>query len=119
MTRSTGWIVALLFLAASVALAQTPAPAPAPQPAPSAMECQQMMEKMHASMKTMDNQLQPLVEKMNAATGTARTEAAIAVINELVRQRSAMRDQMMAMMPQMMCMKDCPMIRKGMQAEHH
>lgn len=131
MSKSTGWIVAFLLLT-TAAWAQTPTPAPAPQPAPMAMDCQAMMEKMQTSMKAMDDQLQPLVAKMNAAKGSARTDAAVAVINELVRQRSQMRDSMMAMMPQMMghmmghmqsgaadAMKSCPMMKQGATHEHN
>ncbi len=39
---------------------------------------------------------------MNAATGGKKTDAAAAVINELVAQRKQMREQMMTMQPEMM-----------------
>lgn len=92
------------------------------------MDCEAMMEKMQSSSKAMDDRLQPLIDEMNKAKGSARVDRMAAVINELVTQRKQMREQMMAMMPQMMghmmqhvqsgmmsgmshSMSDCPMMK--------
>jgi hypothetical protein len=119
-------IAAALLLSAVAAFAQSEKP----------MDCQAMMQDMQKSMKSMDDRLQPLVAKMNQAKGSARTDALVAVVNELVAQRQQMRDQMGSMMPQMMdhmlqhmqhgmmqgmvdSMKSCPMMQmQGKQQGH-
>ena len=59
-------------------------------------------KEMMAKVEAMDARLDELVRKMNAATGSKKTDAVAAVINELVAQRKQMREQMMAMQPEMM-----------------
>ena len=73
---------------------------------------------------------QTLVDDMNKARGSAKTEKMAAVINELVSQRSMMQKEMMTMQPQMMdhmmehmkmgmmkgasdSMADCPMMKES------
>jgi hypothetical protein len=108
--------VLLASLVGAVTLwAQQPTP---PPPAAQKMEMsgkpstmdQKMMEEsmmahhkeMMAKMEAMDARLDGLVKTMNAATGSKKTNAVAAVINELVAQRKQMRDDMMAMQPEMM-----------------
>ena len=106
--------LAVLFLAALTLPAQQPAPAP---PAAQKMEMpgkpgmmdgkmdESMMahhKEMMAKMEAMDARLDELVKKMNAATGSKKSDAVAAVVNELVTQRKEMRDHMMAMAPEMM-----------------
>lgn len=67
--------------------------------------CQAMMAKkqaMTAEMNAMDTQLDSLVAAMNAAKGNKRVDAVAAVVNELVTQRKAMRNEMATMEPMMM-----------------
>ena len=59
-------------------------------------------KEMMAKMEAMDARLDELVKTMNAATGTKKTNAVAAVVNELVAQRKQMREQMMSMQPEMM-----------------
>jgi hypothetical protein len=59
-------------------------------------------KEMMAKMEAADARLDELVKAMNAATGSRKTNAVAAVVNELVAQRKQMRDQMMAMQPEMM-----------------
>jgi hypothetical protein len=59
-------------------------------------------KEMMAKMEAMDARLDELVKKMNAATGSKKSDAVAAVVNELVTQRKQMRDDMMAMAPEMM-----------------
>ncbi len=59
-------------------------------------------KEMMAKMEAADARLDGLVKTMNAATGSKKTNAVAAVINELVAQRKQMRDDMMAMQPEMM-----------------
>lgn len=68
-------------------------------------ECKAMMAKhegMKAEMASLDARLDSLLAAMNAARGSKKVDATAAVLNELVAQRKAMRDHMMAMGPQMM-----------------
>lgn len=68
-------------------------------------DCQAMMamhQKMMEHMKTMDANLDMLVQKMNSATGQAKVDATAAVVNELVTQRKSMRDGMEKMQGGMM-----------------
>ena len=58
-------------------------------------------KEMMAKMEAMDARLDALVKTMNAATGKKKMDAEAAVINELVAQRKQMRDDMMAMQPEM------------------
>ena len=101
------------------------------------MDCQAMMEKMHASQKALDEKLDGLISQMNKASGSAKVDRMAAVINELVSQRKQMHSQMMTMMPQMMehmmghmqsgmshgmseGMHACPMMQsKGEHEGHH
>jgi hypothetical protein len=57
---------------------------------------------MMAKMEAMDARLDELVKTMNATTGSKKTNAVAAVLNELIAQRKQMRDDMMAMQPEMM-----------------
>ena len=136
----------LLFLTLLVAFSpaasaqhQHPAAAPAPTAATDApaMNCEAMMQEMHASSKAMDDRLQQLVDEMNKAKGSAKVDRVAAVVNELVTQRKQMREQMMTMMPKMMghmsqhmqggmmqgmasSMEGCPMMKSGQKpAEEH
>ncbi len=59
-------------------------------------------KEMMAKMEAADARLDELVKTMNAATGSKKTDAMAAVINELVAQRKQMRKDMMAMQPEMM-----------------
>ena len=105
-------VVSTLVLAFGVipagVMAQTPAPPP-PMPmmegGPMMEECKAMMAK-HEAMKTemaaKDAKLDALLVAMNAAKGNKKMDATAAVVSELVAQREAMRDHMMAMGPQMM-----------------
>jgi hypothetical protein len=92
-----------------------------------AAKCQAMMadhEKMMADMKAADQRLDDLVVKMNAASGTEKTNAIAAVVNEMVSQRRTMRDGMMKMQQGMMAhmaehmqagkgaMAMCPMMKQ-------
>jgi hypothetical protein len=98
-------------------------------------------KEMMAKMEAMDARLDDLVKKMNAATGSRKSDAVAAVVNELVAQRKQMREQMMGMMPEMMkhmsdhmrrgmmkgmddSMAECPMMKgmtsgKDAHAGHH
>jgi hypothetical protein len=95
------------------------------------MDCEAMMKKhgeMQAKNKEMDARLDQLVAAMNQADGQAKIDRMAAVVNELVAQRSQMRDHMAGMMPMMMQhmghhmqagkggMAECPMM-KMMHAE--
>jgi TolA-binding protein len=108
--RATGWTAALL-LGSTVLWAQAAPPAgPAPagqeqpragagQTKPMAVSCQQLMqrhEQMMSDLEQMDAKLYGLVEKMNSAKGDARVDAAVAVINELMRQRRQVHERMTA-----------------------
>lgn len=121
-----------MFLMNTMA-AQTPAAPRAAQqqvaPAPSAeakkqdqgpmMMGQNMMamrQKMMADSKAADAQLQPLVDKMEAAKGPARVDAMAAVLTELVRQRTIARGQM-DQMSQMMMPNMMGMMMQGMTAD--
>ena len=147
--------VFLVSFAGAVTLwAQQPTPAP---PAGQKMEMQgkpgmmddKMMDEsmmshhseMMAKMEAMNARLDDLVKKMNAATGSKKTDAVAAVINELVAQRKQMQAQMMAMQPEMMkhmmghlrmgmmkgmddAMSKCPMMKgmapaKDEHSDHH
>ena len=69
------------------------------------MSCAEMMKKheeMKQKMEAADARLTTLVEQMNAAKGSAKTDRMAAVINELVDQRRAMHEGMMTMQPMMM-----------------
>ncbi len=92
-----------------------------------AAKCQAMMadqEKMMTEMKAADQRLDDLVAKMNAASGTEKSDATAAVVTEMVTQRRTMRDGMMKMedgmmghmMEHMQAGKDsmamCPMMKQ-------
>ena len=127
--------VLLASLVGAVTLwAQQPTP---PPPAAQKMEMsgkpstmdQKMMEEsmmahhkeMMAKMEAMDARLDGLVKTMNAATGSKKTNAVAAVINELVAQRKQLRDEMMKHMMAHMgmgmmkgmedSMAQCPMMK--------
>jgi hypothetical protein len=55
-----------------------------------------MCHNMMAEMKAADAGLEQLVKAMNAATGEAKVAALAQIVTELVRQRTAMHDHMMA-----------------------
>jgi hypothetical protein len=68
-------------------------------------DCKAMMQQhdaMQKHMAEMDAKLQALVDDMNKAKGSAKTEKMAAVINELVAQRAMMQKHMTEMMPMMM-----------------
>ena len=131
----------LLFVISHMVYAQHQHPAPAPAPASAtdapAMNCEAMMQEMHASSAAMDDRLQQLVDEMNKAKGSAKVDRMASVINELVTQRKQMREQMMTVMPKMMghmsqhthdgmmqgmasSMEGCPMMKSGQKsAEEH
>lgn len=133
--RSLSMLFVSLVVAASPAVfaqQQHPVAAPASIDADDApaMNCEAMMQEMHASSKAMDDRLQQLVDEMNKASGSAKVDRMAAVLNELVTQRRQMREQMMTMMPKMMghmsqhmqsgmmqgmasSMAGCPMMRSG------
>lgn len=125
--KKTVFLFLGLMIAAGAMCAQMTAP-PAAQHSQN-MDCQAMMQQMHAGMDEMDQRLKTLVEAMNAARGSARVDRMAAVINELVVQRTQMRERMMTMMPMMMqhmsqhmqsgmmkgmseSMSGCPMMQK-------
>ena len=99
-------VTAIILLVGSAVFAQQPAPGMQGMQPPAArmdsMNCQAMMEQMQASDKAMDDRLQPLIDDMNKARGSAKVDRMAAVINELVSQRKQMRENMKAMMPKMM-----------------
>lgn len=99
MRNSTLLFLACMLLAASAAFAQHPAAGAEQMPS---MDCQAMMQEMHASSKAMDDRLQMMIDDMNKARGAAKVDRMAAVINELVAQRKQMREHMMTMMPRMM-----------------
>jgi hypothetical protein len=145
----------LVSFAGAVTLwAQQPAPAPPAgqkmeMPGKPGMMDDKMMDEsmmnhhteMMAKMEAMNARLDDLVKKMNAATGSKKTDAVAAVINELVAQRKQMQAQMMAMQPEMMkhmmghlrmgmmkgmedAMSKCPMMKgmdpaKDAHSDHH
>jgi hypothetical protein len=59
-------------------------------------------KEMMARMDAMDARLDELVKTMNAAKGNKKVDAVGAVVSELVVQRKEMRQQMMAIQPEMM-----------------
>ncbi len=61
-----------------------------------------MHQQMMAQMKADNAKLADLAKQMNAAQGSARMEATVAVVNELVRQHLAMADHMSKMSEAMM-----------------
>lgn len=68
-------------------------------------DCAAMMQKheaMQKHMAEMDAKLQTLVDEMNKAKGSAKTDKTAAVVTELVAQRAMMQKQMKDMHPQMM-----------------
>jgi hypothetical protein len=56
------------------------------------------MRHMTAAMDSMDARLDPLVVRMNQATGTAKVDAMAQVINELVAERKMMHVHMRQLM---------------------
>jgi hypothetical protein len=106
-------VLLVSFVGAMTLWAQEPTP-PAAQkmemPGKQAMMDEKMTEEsmmahhkeMMSKMEAMDARLDELVKKMNAATGSKKPDAVAAVINELVAQRKRMREQMIAMQPEMM-----------------
>jgi hypothetical protein len=113
----SGLTVALVLVGVVVVHGQTATPskgaAPSPQSStqkpPSMMveesQASAMMaqrQQMMASMRALDQKLDALVSKMNAARGTDKVDAIAAVVKEMVTQRTQMRDQMMTMDDRMM-----------------
>jgi hypothetical protein len=78
------------------------------QSAPAAKQAQTMggmmadRKGMMADFAAADKKLDELVARMNAATGTAKVDAIAAVINELVTERTQMRNRMTTMQDRMM-----------------
>lgn len=97
-------VAALLLPAAGAG--QTPQqPHEHKQPADMAGGCKAMMadhQKMMAEMKAVDERLDALVAKMNAATGEAKVNATAEAVAELVAQRKTTRDRMLGMHQRMM-----------------
>jgi hypothetical protein len=71
--------------------------APAPPAGQAMAGMMKMREEMMAAMKVEADHLDSLVKQMNAADGAAKTEAIAAVVNELVRQHTAMQERMHGM----------------------
>ncbi len=61
-----------------------------------------MHQQMMADMKADNAKLADLAKQMNAASGNAKLDATVAVVNELVRQHQAMADHMSKMSEHMM-----------------
>jgi hypothetical protein len=78
------------------------ASAPGQQSQPQMQDMMKMHEQMMGEMKAASARLDELASKMNAATGSARVDATVAVVNELVRQHKAMVDHMGQMAEHMM-----------------
>ena len=114
MGKTISVLLGSVFGAATLWAQQPTAPPPAAQKMemqgkPGMMEEKMMDEsmmahhkEMMAKMEAMDARLDDLVKKMNAATGSRKTDAVAAVVNELDAQRKQMREHMMAMQPEMM-----------------
>jgi hypothetical protein len=132
-TRSSGYLIGSLFVLALGTGVATDAPRQAQstdtKPSGDMMAmCKSMMadrQKMMDEMKAADQRLHQLVQKMNAASGQAKVDAAAAAVTELVEQRSGMHDRMMRMHEGMMghmmqhsqagpqSMGACPMMKMG------
>lgn len=108
------FLTALLFATALGSLA-APGPAlaadtgKAADKAPACKDWEARHEAMEARMAEMDQRLDSLVARMNAAKGDARLDAVMAVLNELVAQRAEMRAHRMGHHPHM----GCPMAGSG------
>lgn len=103
MKRMIGF--GLMLLLTPALFAQMTMPMPADQKPAAMPDCAAMMKSedaMKQHMTEMNAKLQTLVDGMNKAKGSAKTERMAAVINELVAQRSMMQKEMMAMQPEMM-----------------
>lgn len=88
---------------------QNPAPqGTTPQPQPGMADMMKMHEQMMAEMKANAGRLDALVKAMNAASGTAKTDAIAAVVNELVRQHAGMQTHMRGMHETMMSQHQTP-----------
>jgi hypothetical protein len=129
----------IAFLPVYALAQQAATPSPPPHEHPVAIEGKTdagMMEKhkdwqakhenMMAEMKAMDARLDEKLAAMNAAKGDQKVEAMAAVINELVSQRKAMRENLGGMHHEMKGpmmgqsgVEDCPMMKHhgGMQAD--
>ncbi len=123
--RATTWTVglsivgALAVLSGSFMAAQAPSANAAKQDQAAATAGQNMMamrQRMMADQKEADARLQPLIDKMNGATGSAKVDAMAAVVTEMVRQRTADR-QSMNQMSQMMMPNMMGMMMQGMTAD--
>lgn len=128
-TVGLGAAGALAVLSVSMLAAQAPTAAPtARQQAPSANATKQdeaatsgqnmmaMRQKMMVAQKESDARLQPLIDKMNAATGSAKVDVMAAVVTELVRQH-AVDGQSMNQMSQMMMPNMMGMMMQGVTAD--
>jgi len=131
-----GLVAALAMILASTMAARTPpaeraSPQQAvPAPSPSSPDAKKqdpglemmgrnmmtMRQRMMADNKAADAQLQPLIDKMNAATDSAKVDAIAAVLTELMRQRTVARGQM-DQMSQMMSPAMMGMMMQGMTAD--
>ncbi len=126
-------VFGLMLVLAPALFAQMTMPMPADQKPAAMPDCAAMMKSkdaMKQHMAEMNAKLQTLVDDMNKAKGSAKTERIAAVINEMVAQRSMMQKEMAAMQPQMMAhmmehmksgmmkgmsdsMAGCPMMKEG------
>jgi hypothetical protein len=133
------WIVLVVLVVTSLPLVVRAQPAAAPSPSQSAPQagaqtedkmdpgtigkCKEMQarhEQVMAEMKAMDARLDEKLAAMNAAKGDQKVEAMAVVINELVSQRKAMKEQFGAMHRGMRgsmrgqhgaMLTDCPMMK--------
>lgn len=134
--KPAAWTLALaLTAAAATAQMQHPIQKPAPMPMADCQTMVQEHQKMMSDMSAMDEKLDGLVAQMNRAKGSKKVESMAAVLNELVAQRKAMRDDMMKMHSNMMShmmqhmqsgmmsamqqMSACPMMQKSSQTPAH
>ena len=100
-------LAALLALSAPLFAQAMPMASPAgpakPMPGTSGMgKMGDMMQKMQADTKAMDDELDGLVATMNQATGSDKMDAMAAVITKMAQQRKIMDQKMAAMQKSMM-----------------
>ncbi len=89
-------------------------PAEPAQPAkPADTKMRGMQNKMMADMKARDAQIDALVAKMNAATGSAKVEAIAELLTATVQQHKTMRDGMLQMQDGMMMEMHDQMMKMG------
>jgi len=116
---SVGVMAAKASTAAPTAQQQAPsanAPTQDQAPATTGQNMMAMRQKMIVNQKEADARLQPLINKMNSAQGSAKVDAMAAVVSEMVRQRTTDR-QSMNQMSQMMMPNMMGMMMQGMTAD--